>query len=441
MNFLPSKLEKLRKHYNYSQAYLAQVLGVEVVEYMGYENGRNIITYNQAKKLATLYRVSILDMIKNSDDVTLHNNSKTDTDTLNIEYFIPKKTILMRAKEHPLLAGIIAGVIVAIIVGSIILTKHNKSRPVISYLDNTDRLAVSDTSLIYIDDVGAVKGAGDNPNGQISNLPSENALKVCEGSDFSLILLNDGTVVSQGLKDEYQKEISTWENIIDIAAGLNHAVAIDSKGKVYYVGDNAKGQCDLNEFEDIKQIFAAPLATIAVTYKGTIIHAGSFIGTSVLNKYTNIKKVDVCDENLILLKEDGTCDYAASHDDSIYLSVTRWEDIVDVACGNDFFAGLKSDGSVVVASNNETYRKVSSWTKIIAIDSGNNYLIGFNGSGIQGAGKNEYHQFASDEVEKKTLDKVSKIIVDYNNDEVKVSFVPVENANEYEVTLYIRILI
>ena len=34
MNYLPVKLAKLRKHYNFSQNYIANVLGISVVDYM-----------------------------------------------------------------------------------------------------------------------------------------------------------------------------------------------------------------------------------------------------------------------------------------------------------------------------------------------------------------------------------------------------------------------
>ena len=54
MNYLPSKLTKLRKHYNYSQSYLAEVLGVDTLEYMNYENGSSMINYAQMKKLSNL---------------------------------------------------------------------------------------------------------------------------------------------------------------------------------------------------------------------------------------------------------------------------------------------------------------------------------------------------------------------------------------------------
>ncbi len=66
MNYLPSKLLKLRKHYNYSQSHLAEVLGVDVMEYMAYENGRKVLNYAQCKKIANLYHVGIVDIFKNN---------------------------------------------------------------------------------------------------------------------------------------------------------------------------------------------------------------------------------------------------------------------------------------------------------------------------------------------------------------------------------------
>ena len=96
MNYLPSKLSKLRKHYNYSQSYLADVLKVDVITYMGYENGREMINYNQCKKLSSLYHISVYDMFLNSDEVELYDVYKVNTDEINIEYFITKKNIFQR---------------------------------------------------------------------------------------------------------------------------------------------------------------------------------------------------------------------------------------------------------------------------------------------------------------------------------------------------------
>lgn len=434
MNYLPRKLEKLRKHYNYSQTYLAELLGVDVVEYMGYENGRSMISYSQMKKLASLYHINIVEIFKNSDDVTLYDVAEAHTDELNIEYFIPKKTFVSRLKEHPFIAGGFAGLIIAIVIVSIVLIGKNNV-PYVSIADNTDRLASSDTSIIYIDNVGAVKGSGDNSNGQISNLPSERATKVVEGSNYSIILLDDGTVLSLGLIDKYQKEISGWSNIVDIASGLNHVVAVDKNGRMYCVGDNTNGECNLDEFTDIKNIYATPTGTIGVSNSGKIYYTGLFVGTSKLKQYENILDVDASKDNLIILKEDGTCDYVASYDNSIYFDINRWSNIVDVACGKEFFAGLRQDGTVEVASLSLKEDTVKSWKDIIAISACEESLVSFNGTEIFGIGKNTYHQFPAEENNKQSLAQVKNILVNYDSDNVYVSFDPVNNASEYEVRL------
>lgn len=416
---------------------MAEVLGVDVVEYMGYENGRKMINYSQIKRLSSLYHVNIIEIFRNNEDVTLYDVANQDTDKLNIEYFIPKKTLLTRIKEHPLLSGLVFGLIVACVFGTLFMI-NSKNRPYVSYSDNTDRLSVSDTSVIYIDNLGAVKGSGDNANGQISNLPSEHATKVCEGSNFSVILLDDGTVKSIGLIENYQKEIKKWKNISDIAVGDKHIIAVDNIGRTHCIGDNSNNQCEVSEFSNIKNVYATANGSIGIDYDGKIYYTGQFVGTSKLKSYTNILDVDTSNKNLIVLKEDGTCDYVASNDDALYFKITKWKNIIDVACGDDYFAGLKEDGTVVIASLSLKESIVSNWKNIIAIDGGNDYLIGFDGKDIHGVGKNNYHQFESEETILQSLPQVKNILVDYNKTNVKVSFDAVSNASEYEISLLIN---
>ncbi|MBQ1307481.1 MAG: helix-turn-helix transcriptional regulator, partial [Erysipelotrichaceae bacterium] len=76
MNHLPGKLMKLRKHYNYSQSYLAEVLDVDTLEYMNYENGSKMISYAEMKKLASLYHVDVIEIFRNDEDVTLYETDK-----------------------------------------------------------------------------------------------------------------------------------------------------------------------------------------------------------------------------------------------------------------------------------------------------------------------------------------------------------------------------
>jgi len=433
MNYLPLKLEKLRKHYNYSQSYLAECLGIEVIDYMGLENGRSMINYEQAKKLASLYHVELIEIFKNAVDVTLYDIDEAKTDEINIEYFIPKKTILQRIKSHPMLLGLVLGLLTAFIIIGLIRTSQN-NKPYEVVFDNSDRLSASSTSIVYIDNSGAVKGSGDNANGQISNLPSSNAIKVIEGSDFTLALLKDGTLQAFGLIESYQKEISKLKNITDIAAGDNHIVALDNVGRVYCIGDNSNGQCDIDNKRNIEKVFATANGSIAIDSDGEIHIAGEFVGTSKLKKCENVIDVASSPENLIILNKDGTCYYVAEHNNSLYSVIDSWNNIIEVECGDEFFAGLKKDGTIVLAALSLNESVVASWNNIIAIASGNDYLVAYDGETIYGTGKNSYNQF-NDSKNYQTLSKVTNITHDIKDGYLEINFDKVVNASEYEVAL------
>ena len=436
MNYLPSKLSKLRKHYNYSQSYLADILKVDVITYMGYENGREMINYNQCKKLSSLYHISVYDMFLNSDDVELYDVHKADTDEINIEYFIPKKNIFQKIYELPYFKHII-GIFLLCLFILFIVIKQAKPIPYTITTSDIDKLASSQTSIVYIDELGAVKGSGDNSNGQLSNLPSSKAIKVQEGFDFTVVLYNDGTISAIGLNQSDLKNLEKWTNIQDVAAGDNHVVAVDNKGKIYCTGDNSFGQCDVQNFDKVGKVFAAPNATIAIGVDGTIYYTGKFVGTSAIRKLNNIITIDSNESNLIFVKDDGTCQYVASYDKSIYTEIYKWKDVVDVTCGNDFFAALTKDGSVKIAIDNyEVKEEVESWANIIAISSGDDYIVGYDGKEIFGAGSNKYNQYISNnEPAKPSLPQVKNLKIDYDSEYIYVTFDEVKNCDSYKVSL------
>ena len=244
---------KLRKHYNYSQSYLAEVLGVDTLEYMNYENGSKMISYGEMKKLASLYHVDVAEIFRNDKEVTLHEMDKTNTDEINIEYFTAKKTLFGSIKDfylnHKIASTIIILLMLTIVILSMVL--KNTVKPYTLIRDNINRLSVSESTVVYIDDYSAVNGSGSNTNGELSNLTSSGAIKVQEGEGFTIILNEDGTVSSASLISKYAKELSEWRNIVDIAAGRAHVLGVDSNGRVHCTGDNSSGACDITDVKNI----------------------------------------------------------------------------------------------------------------------------------------------------------------------------------------------
>lgn len=433
MNYLPSKLNKLRKHYNYSQQYVADKLGIDVVEYMGYENGNDMLNYGHMKKLASLYHVSINDIFKNSDDIELPE-IKEDTNEINAKYFMPEKNIKNKVKgfiiNHKVATIIIGILLLAIIVLSVNLSYVYK--PYTIYRENINRLSVSETTVIYIQDSGAIGFSGSNTNGQLDNLAVTSAIKVCEGDGFSAVLNEDGSVVTSGMISKNAKEVESWRNIIDIAAGNNHLAGLDSNGRVYCVGDSEA--CDIAGTRSVTKIFATDNATIALNEIGTLSYSGSLIGSSYLGDFLNIKDIASSENILAILNSEDTLNvYSKS---GSYLKSETWTELVDVACGNDFVAALDKYGKVYIEiDNDEISERVFEWSNIIAIAAGKDYLIGFDGKNIMGVGNNSYNQFVKEEKQKSTLEKCSGIEYMLDQENIYIQFEGVNNSSGYLVSL------
>lgn len=441
MNKLPEKLTKLRKHYNYSQSYLAEVLGVDTLEYMNYENGSGMINYEQMRKLASLYHIDLVDVFRNSADVQLYEVNKANTDEINIEYFTQEETLFEKIREfyrhNKVTSTIILVLLFTILVMSIIL--KNTVKPFTLTRDNINRLSVSETTVVYIDDYSGVNGSGSNANGELSNLTSSAAIKVCEGEGFTIILNEDGTLSNAGLISKYAKEVGDWKNIVDVAAGDKHIVGVDSNGRVRCTGDLSQGACDFNDVRNIKKVFATAEGTILMDNDGVVFSAGNFIGSGSLKNYFNIRDVASSENILAVLCEDHTIDVYTKNSLN-YLEAESWNDIVDVACGDSFVAGLDRYGKVhIEIDNNEIRDQIEKWSNIIAIDAASDYLIGFDGVKIYGVGNNSYHQFVKEELVKQRLDMVSNVEYTIGDEYISVQFDPVSNASGYIVSLDVGI--
>ena len=62
-NLLPEKLKELRKMNNYTQDYVAEVLGVVRQTYSHYETGKRTPDATALYKLAGLYNISLEDLL------------------------------------------------------------------------------------------------------------------------------------------------------------------------------------------------------------------------------------------------------------------------------------------------------------------------------------------------------------------------------------------
>ena len=436
MNYLPIKLVKMRKHYNYSQGKLAEVLGVDTLEYMGYENGRLIINHEQIKKLASFYHVSFEDIFRNDDQIKLEE-VKENTDELNIEYFIPNynifQKILRYIRRHPIRITAIS--LILILSGTMIFLfdKQIRDLPFEIIRSSSNYLSASNTSIIYIDEDGNVKGNGDNTNGQLNDLPNGDIAKVDEGNSFSVFLDERGKLSTRGLTKNIADEVESWNNIISFAVGNNHIIAVDNRGRTYCAGDNSFDQCRLNDFNNIKKVFASPNGSVGISKDDRLISTGEVFGASIIKNIEGIVDIDFSNDNTVVLKDDKTVSYYAKN--KSFVEVDSWRDIIGVACGDNFIAGLNEDGKVLISTEDQLIkREINLWQNIKSIAAGNDYIVAYDGEKIYGAGENTYNQYERSANYLVTLPQVSDVKINNENNNVVVTFKGVENAKGYLVS-------
>lgn len=122
--------------------------------------------------------------------------------------------------------------------------------------------------------------------------------------------------------------------------------------------------------------------TIGVRSDGTVVITGT--NEKELLKaeaWKNIVAV-AARRRVLGLRADGT---AVSHGnvfDKEYSDVYAWRDVIAIAAGNSHAAGLRKDGSVLIAGHaNNKNHEASSWRNIVSVATGDNHTVGLMADG------------------------------------------------------------
>jgi len=425
VNYLPEKLILLRRHYNYSQDYLAKSLNIDLVDYMGIENGRRLPTYSQMLILAELYDVEVSEIFINSPNVTLHEKASNNNDR-NLKFFLKQEKITykvinyIKTHKYTWVISLLIFLIVLICVGNNIKNSKVNNELVIKCGDN---LSVSDDNVSYIDGLNVYSTKQD-----ISLINNEDIVKVVTIDKGVIVLKNDGTIEKSFEDGSFPK----LKNIVDIDASNNHVLFLKKNGKVYAYGDNTNGQCDVSAYKKITKIFALNDASILFDKDGNMFYTKEILGLSKIKDIPNIIGIDSSDEITVILKDDGKISCFSKNED--YESSETWDDIKQVVCGDEFVSGLKNDGTVLLLGlSNKDNLIVSKWKNIKAIEANKDFLIAY-GDDIKGVGNNSKKLFKEEIIFEK-LNQVSNVEFTIDEENVRVSFKPVENANGYQITL------
>ncbi len=437
MNKLPDKLTKLRKTYSYSQSYIADLLGIDAIEYMNYENGKTLPKITELKILAKFYKIPLDSLVIDTEDVIIQDGDRYDIDKENYTYLQrmakkdKRRRFLKRNKTK--LIALVSLVIVFVLV-VLLWPKDMRVDLDLTHRESAkDRLDASDTTVVYIDEDGTVTGTGDNTNSQL-DIDVSNAVSVHEGSNFTVVLKDDGTIAHAGLITRYSTELDELTDIVKVDTGNGHIVALNKSGHVTCVGDNSFGQCAVNGLDGVVDIFADGDASVIVKNDGTIETYGDFIGKDELS-LTSIVDMDISSFVSAFVDADGHITYYTSG--QVFDEAGSFQDIIEVAVGDSFIAALDRSGKVHidVAQNDVLAGEVDSWSDVEAVAAGEDYLVALISGKIYGVGNNDYGQFTVEESQKTTLASVSNVKVSYTDNDLVITFDQVANAYAYNLRI------
>ena len=174
-----------------------------------------------------------------------------------------------------------------------------------------------------------------------------------------------------------------------ISAGSNHTVGLHADGSVVAVGENEDGQCDVSNWKGIVAISAGVFYTAGLNVDGTVVATGD--SKPEVSDWRNIIVIDTSKYNVIGLRGDGTVVVTGRMDGC---DVSNWENIVAISAGRDHIEGLRGDGTVVVTGYKSILKKhhlfdVISWTDIVAISAEEFHIVGLRSDGtVVAAGQN-----------------------------------------------------
>jgi len=130
----------------------------------------------------------------------------------------------------------------------------------------------------------------------------------------------------------------------------------------------------------IGMVEAAAVHTVGLRADGTAASAGHDTkGQRKVSDWDNLIYIAAGEAFTAGVKNDGTVVLAG---DASAIDVSGWSNIASIAAGKAHLVGLKADGTVVAAGDNSASQcDVSAWSDIVAVAAGNSFTLGLTAAG------------------------------------------------------------
>lgn len=177
----------------------------------------------------------------------------------------------------------------------------------------------------------------------------QDAFSLYENKEYQKALDLYETIVPYKDSNEFisncQQKLKRPQNSNILAAGLRNSLIVTNNGTVKTAGKNGYGQLNVETWENI----------ISVDIYGTLT---------------------------IGLQQNGDAKIAGTYNKKEISNLSVWSDLIDIAAGEQFVVGLKSDGTVIADGHNgDGQINVNNWSQVIAIDAGSRFTVGLTEDG------------------------------------------------------------
>lgn len=220
----------------------------------------------------------------------------------------------------------------------------------------------------------------------------ENIVQVASPEDTCFVgLRSDGTCLSTGSSKSGAHEVSGWTDIVQIVCGSEISYGLRSDGTILIAGGEPEHNAEIETWTQVKKIFTSRGWTTlyALTEDGRVLCSYE----DYFKDWPDVVSFNYCRGESMGIKADGSV-VLDTHRDGFKEQVSEWTDIVETAMsGSGLYAGLQSDGKVVVAASmkdseyprkefrDKDLKEVSSWRDVVHIEADDELLIGLTYDG------------------------------------------------------------
>ncbi len=169
-----------------------------------------------------------------------------------------------------------------------------------------------------------------------------------------------------------------------IACGDGFSVALHENGRLLYAGSNRRGQSSVTACDGVISVSAVGDSVVVLCEDSVVCPVGrSQDEIEFAAGLAAVRRVEAGPAHIAVLTGSGRVLLGgAIHPGSDALA--EWTNIIDIACGADFTAGLSSDGSVRMAGGFwRMHDRVLRWSQMVGIfaDAKKNVLYGITKDG------------------------------------------------------------